>query len=215
MSLQPFNWSVVILGYWNLAILAPGRIADKIFRLEKGTKVPVMVPVDGNVPCQVEHPDRDIKVSAHPNRLMFELIKMNYDALKHAMDCAIEALTWLPETPVWAAGFNVNARTDKPSTEMVSYYAHKIDGMFADLGYEVTNYSLGRSLQYGDGMFNINIRGTSNNFEFLCNFHRESRNNEDLIEWLRTPIEQIEEKVTQVLQKFGLKIEDTNHDNSE
>lgn len=212
MALQPFNWSVVVLGFWNLAIFAPGRIAKKIFRLEKGTKVPVLVPVDGKVPCQVEHPDGDIKVSVHPNRLIFNLIKMDYDALKHAMDCAIEALTWLPETPVMAAGFNVNLRTDEPSAEMISMYAHNVNGMLADLNDEIAAYSLGRSLQFGNGKLNITFEGTSNHFKFLCNFNRDSTNNKDLVEWLHTPIKDIEQKVTQLLQKFELNIEDTSHD---
>jgi len=216
MGLQPFNWSVVVIGYWNLAILGPGRIAEKVFGLDKGTKVPVMVPIDMTVPCQVEHPNGKIRVAAHATRLEFSLIRMDYDALKNAMDCAVKALRWLPETPVQAAGFNVNHKTDRPSSAMIKMYVKDdIDHALGESGYDIAARSVARTLQYKTGKLNITVQGDVEHFEFLCNFHRDSKSNKDLIEWLSIPIADIQGEVTQLLEKFQLTVEETSHDDAE
>lgn len=215
MGVQPFNWSVVIIGYWNVAILAPGRIAEKVFGLQKGTKVPVMLPIDAMVPCQVEHPDGDIRVIASTNRLEFGLVKMDYNALGHAMKCAVKALSWLPETPVRAAGFNVNHKTDELSTGMVKLYAKdEIDYVLGELNREITARSIARTLKYDSGKVNITFRGDTNHFEFLCNFHQDSMENQELIDWLSIPVNQIETYVKELLGKFGLSSEETSNDDS-
>ncbi|MEJ2704900.1 MAG: hypothetical protein P8Z79_20880 [Sedimentisphaerales bacterium] len=216
MGVQPFNWSVVILGYWNVAILSPGRIAEKIFGLEKGTKVPVMVSIDATIPCQVEHPNGDIRVLAGPNRLEFVLVKPNYDALRHAMECAAKVLTWLPETPVHAAGFNVNHKTVDLSSEMVKLYAKdEIDHALGELNREIDERSIARTLKYENGKVNLTFRGNADHFELLCNFHRDSKKNQELIDWLSIPIHDIETYVTELLEKFGLRLEEPSNDDTE
>ena len=213
MELQPFNWSVIILGHWNVAILAPARVAVKIFGLDKGISVPVKLPLDAMLPTIVEHPDGDINVLVRPARLEFNLTKANYKALKHAMDCAIRALEWLPETPVQAAGFNVNYKTNSPSPKMVKLCAKDDTDMpLADLEYDIINRSVIRTLKKEQGSLNLNIRGDEDTFEFLFNFHRDSKGNSDLIEWLRTPIVSIQNEIKKILHKFNLDVEDTEND---
>jgi hypothetical protein len=216
MGFQPFNWSVVIRGYWNLAILAPGRIAEKIFGLERATSVPVKVPLDVTIPCEVEHPNGTISVAAHSTQLVFNLIVKDYNALEAAMSAACNALRWLPETPVTAAGFNVNYKTDELSEGMVKMYTKDdIDRALGELDYDIATRSVARTLQHKSGKVNITVRGDTNHFEFLCNFHRDSKKNEDLIEWLSTPIEDIRGQVTQLLEKFELNVEETSDDDPE
>jgi hypothetical protein len=215
MGLQPFNWSVVILGHWNVAIFAPSRIAEKIFGLPKGTKVKVMVPIDVTGPYLVEHPDGDIRVLSHPSRLEFGLIKMDYSALNHAMFCAAQALKWLPHTPVQAAGFNVNYKTDEPSSKMVRLYTKdEIDHIFVDFGSEITSRSITRTLKYETGTVNITFRGNTNLFEFMCNFHRDSNEVEELVKWLSFPENQIEGYVKKLLENFELSLQEPSNDDS-
>ena len=51
MNVQPSEWSVIILGAWNPAILTPGGIAQRIFKGACGEHpVDVQVPLDGLAP---------------------------------------------------------------------------------------------------------------------------------------------------------------------
>jgi hypothetical protein len=213
MGLQPFNWSVVIPGHWNVAIFAPGQIAEKVFELPKGTKVQVMVPIDVMGPNIVEHPDGDIRILSLPNRLEFGLVKMDFDALEHAMSCAVKAIKWLPHTPVQAAGFNINYKTDESSSEMVKLYSkEEIDHIIGDLGIEITSRSIARTLRYDPGKINITFRGNNNNLEFLCNFHRDSNKIQDLIDWLSIPKKNVEKYIKEILEKFGLSLQEPSND---
>jgi hypothetical protein len=165
------------------------------------------------LPTIVEHPDGDINVLVRPTRLEFNLMKADYEALEHAMTCAVRALEWLPETPVQAAGFNVNYKTNASSPEMVKLYAKDdTDLPLADLEYDIIKRSVIRTLKKEQGSLNLNIRGDEDTFEFLFNFHRDSKSNSDLIEWLHMPIVSIQDEVTKILQKFSLDIEDTEND---
>jgi len=85
ISLQLFNWSVVILGRWNLAILTPVRLSKEVFKLEPQTQIKVAVPIDGTSPYLVEHPTQKIRVAIDVSRLVINLTEMNYQALKDAM----------------------------------------------------------------------------------------------------------------------------------
>jgi hypothetical protein len=52
---QPFNWDVVIVGFWNRAILTPNGIAKRLFKLPEGSGIEVLVPVNSLEPSQVKH----------------------------------------------------------------------------------------------------------------------------------------------------------------
>jgi len=209
MSLQPFNWSVVILGRWNLAILTPARISKKIFKLKPQTQVKVAVPIDGISPYLVEHPTQKIRVEIDVSRLVINLTQINYQALQDAMLAGVNALKWLPETPISAAGFNVNFQTKSPTPNMAKLYCNAtFDNQLAELGHSITSWALTRSVSYNTGLLNIAVSGNPDYFELSCNFHRKSNENQDLIEWLEIAVSDVETQVTEVLKKLNLDLEE-------
>ena len=213
MGLKPFNWSVVIIGRWNTAILTPARISKKIFKLPKGTRVEVAIPTDGIMPYQVKHPDRNIILTAGAQRLEIRLCVMKYENLQHALEAGASALEWLPETPVSAAGYNLNFQTDEPSAEMIALYCNpQTDSLFAGLENPIEEWSLTRSMAFNDGFLKLTTLGKKGHFEMQCNFHRSSNENPELIAWLRKPAVEIEGEVDRVFSELNLEREENGNE---
>ncbi len=208
MSLQPFNWSVVIAGRWNVAILTPAWVAKKVFELKKGTQVSVLVPADGISSYQIVHPQKKIRVVPDTRRLEIKLTEMSYEAMGDAMTAGVHILECLSETPVQAAGFNIYFQTDKPTPEMIQMYENKAIVPLADLGYNVTMWTTARALNYKNGILNVTIQGRPDLFRLLCNFHRESNENRDLVDWLSIPVEQIKTEMAKLCESLELTLEE-------
>ena len=60
-----------------------------------------------------------------------------------------------------------------------------IDNALADLGYNITERSFIRTVQYKEGKLNVSVKGNDKYFELLCNFHRDSKSHQDLAAWHR------------------------------
>ena len=118
MPLTPDNWNVVVVGHWNRAILSPNGIAKRLFGLEDGTPVQVLIPLDVVGPYHVRH--EKITVIPSNDRLLVQPLHSTFENLMDAMSIARRALEDLPLTPVFAAGINLNYKSateiDVPAT---------------------------------------------------------------------------------------------------
>ena len=85
MGLQPADWSVVILGRWNRAILTPNGIAKRLFKLAEAKQVLVAVPLDGVSPYMVRHPTQQIVAMTDEGRLLVQVVRADYKVLGEAM----------------------------------------------------------------------------------------------------------------------------------
>jgi len=211
MAVQPADWSVVIVGRWNRAILTPTGIARRVFKLEDPKQILVAVPLDGVSPYQVRHPTHDIIAMTDETRLLVHVLKMDYDTLGHAMIAGKNALKSLPETPVVAAGFNINFEASEVESDLASLLTADVDSMLAGLDQTAVVRSVTRSYEYGRGQLNITVSGTPDKFTLACNFHRGSTAVEDLVDWLETPVDEAKRKVQQVLELLKVNLEEPPH----
>ena len=210
MSLHPYDWSVVIVGRWNPTILTPARIAKYIFKMEGDpARLEIGVPIDGVEPYQVKHPEDNIIVMADDRRLRIILIKMDYPTLDKAKSLAINALNWLPYTPLSAAGFNVRFQTTD-YLEKLDELTKKddIDEPLIRLYSKIADRSITRMLDYKNGKINLVITSKNGGYEVLFNFHQDSDDKDKLIEWLNTPIKDVASEVDKILKAFALNISD-------
>jgi hypothetical protein len=198
MNLNPFDWNVVIVGYWNRAILTPAGIGRRLFGLEEGTPVLVEVPMDGLGPHRVKY--SDLTVTAETGRLVVHADIPKYDLLDRARKAAILAMKSLPETPLIAAGFNVRVRIKDPSDELLTSLTSGLDNALSDAGFEIYSRSLRRKLKFKDGTLNLDVE-EGDDFRVIFNFDRQSSKKEDLIAWLQLPIAEIEDVVSSVFEK--------------
>jgi len=198
MSFKPTNWSVVILGRWNRAILTPAGMAKRLFNLPNETPINIEVPIDGIGPYRVKN--EKLIVSTDGTRLIIALEQQDYETLEHAKEIAIRALKKLPETPVSAAGFNIRFHSQTIGANLVSLTKSKIDELISDQDYTITTSILNRSLNYEQGHINLEIgEKPQGEYNILMNFERRSQSPTDLIEWLEKPMTNIEEQITKIL----------------
>ena len=209
MSLKPVDWSVVIIGRWNPAILTPGGIAKFVFNIQEPDpkRLEIAVPLDGVSPYQVKHPEENIVVLTDANRLLIRLTQMDYDSLGQALGAGIHALGSLPVTPVSAAGFNVSFHTSDCQAIMDMVNAD-VDNILSDLDYQIAARTITRTIKYNDGVINITATGKSDGQELVFNFHRASTSHEELIKWFEATPVAIEGQVKGILEKLNLEVEE-------
>ncbi len=215
MSLEPFDWNIVIVGRWNRSILTPGRIAEKIFELKPPTGIFVNVPLDGISPYMVKDPQQEIAIVTEYNRLIIQIVKMDYETVQKGLNAGLKVLEWLPETPLTAAGFNIRYKTSEVIQELIDIFPSPIDSKLGSIGYtQISARTVTRSIGYGNGVLNLTIVKDGEDFTLLFNFHRQSNSNDNLKEWMRTPVNTISETVQNVTEVLGIKIEVENNDRS-
>ena len=103
--------------------------------------------------------------------------------------CQVE---WLPETPLTAAGFNIRYKTSEVIQELIDIFPSPIDSKLGSIGYtQISARTVTRSIGYGNGVLNLTIVKDGEDFTLLFNFHRQSNSNDNLKEWMRTPVNTI------------------------
>ena len=205
---QPFNWDVVIVGFWNRAILTPNGIAKRLFKLPEGSGIEVLVPVNSLEPSQVKH--NGIFVRVEKSQLIIGTDKPSYEELIKVMKTGCNALQDLPETPVFAAGFNVRFKIDDyPEFEEITQSS--IDTQISDAGYEIVSRGVTRKIRRQGGILNLRVRKDEKD-EIITelNFHRDSNNITDLINWLSISEIDLRIEVTQILGTVSLRFEEIN-----
>jgi len=85
MALKPSDWSAVVIGRWNRAILTPRGIAQRVFRLPEGTPIQVLVPIDAVGMNSVIVKHGEFQATVDDSRLQIHLEHGNFDALERAM----------------------------------------------------------------------------------------------------------------------------------
>src|ERR1051326_5820594 len=111
MPAEAFEWTVVVVGAWNRAILTPSGVARHLFGLEGEPVVQVELPLEYQGPIKISY--GSLTVVPATDRIIVEMGDATYDNLGAACEIARRALEGLPETPVRAAGINLRYRTDE------------------------------------------------------------------------------------------------------
>jgi len=207
--LQPSEWSVVVVGSWNLAILTPNGVATRIFKVEPNTPLEVFVPIDGMAPYQIKSPDGDLVAMCDGDRLSIKAMTMTYETLAKAMAAAVNALEWLPETPYRAAGFNVNYKSDEQLDELTPALESRIDVPLAKADFTISGRATHRSLKFGEGTLKLSIGSdVGGGCDVRCNFHRGTNAREELVEWLQTPIKKVSDAVQRLFERLGIQVQE-------
>ena len=205
MASEPIDWDVIVVGHWNRAILTPNGIAKRLFKLPEGTGIEVSIPVNLLGPVQVKHDGVAVRVEAQ--RIIVAPERPSYDALKKAMATACNALKNLPETPVFAAGFNIRfeVRAEGLPLPLDKIGETALDTELSDAGYEIVSRGLTRRIRlkgstFEEGVVNLLVlKDETKPVRIELNFHRDSNTVADLVRWLDIPEQDLKEGVSKIL----------------
>ncbi len=215
MALRRLNWSLIVVGRWNRSILTPGGIAKRIFGLGDLEQMKVAVPMDGVSPYQVKHPTNNIIVSTEESRLRIQLDKCDYETLGYAMKAGWNALNSLPETPVLAAGFNIEFHSSESIPSLAQMIQTPADACLAKFNRgesEILAMSMSRFIRFRNGELRVILSEKEGGSKLRCNFHRSSSDVGDLKEWLQIPTDEIRDAVGNLLESLDLEIEEITND---
>jgi hypothetical protein len=179
----PVDWNIVILGAWNVAILTPSRIASRLFGLEPGTPIEILVDTEGRAPIRVKYDD--IIIEPSPVRLAITPQTPNFESLGRCIAIAQKALSILPETPFSAIGLNLRFKLDVIPDALIEAGESIIDNKLSDEGYILQDKELKRTIEWKDGVLNLNIQENKDSSALIgLNYHKNSSSPTELSDWL-------------------------------
>ena len=213
MSVEPFDWNVVIVGYWNMAILTPAGIASRLFQVEEGTNLRVQVSLDVLAPHKVQSPD-GVTVIPDSKSLIIEPRDTSFKCMESAIETAKRALEKLPETPVLAAGINLRFKVTDASTELTEAIRVGLDDRISDCEFSIRDRTLRRSVDFDTGVLNLGLDSDDDgHMVVLLNFEMRSKDSKSLVAWLDMPIAKIRQTTYQVLKDvFSIPWEESSDD---
>ena len=183
MPLTPKEWSVVVVGRWNRAILTPAGIGKRIFKLPEGTPMEVMIAIDAIAPPLVKH-DKMVVVAAS-DRLTIQPEICSFDELMKACDLASSAVKSLPETPLLAVGFNIKYTTEGYFEPVDRVLVSELDDLASDAHYGILERQVHRAFKWGEGKINFVAALTDDGARTVAlNFELHSDSSQEHIDWL-------------------------------
>jgi hypothetical protein len=156
MRIEPIDWNVVVLGFWNRAILTPAGIGRRLFHVEEGTPLQVEIPLEGLAPHRVRH--EGLIVTAESGRLVVATESPDFPSLEHAMAVAATAIDGLPETPLSAAGFNTRYHIHEPPNDLTTACMMSLDHRISEADLTICGRQVHRAVKFREGLLNLEIR---------------------------------------------------------
>lgn len=183
MAIEAADWSVVVIGAWNMAILTPDGIRRRLFELPEGSPIDIEVAVDRPGAFRVRHDG----VIVEPSSIGLTISGVACDMLTLARACEVgrRALNGLPETPVLAAGINFKYRISEMPDAVLDLLESPLDDKLSDEGLQIVGRVLKRVIQCENGVLNLDIvQGMELDGVAGFNYHLDSNKAEELAEWL-------------------------------
>jgi len=185
MQLEPFDWSVVVIGRWNRAILTPAGIGHRLFKVDEGTPLEVLIAIDALGPPFVKHDG--LTVVAGSDRLIVQPDALNSAGLEKACAIARNAISSLPETPLTAIGINLKYKCDDYFEPIDNALASDIDTRAAELELKRIESQLQNSYVFEAGRVNVMVAmGEDGKRTLAFNFELQNNKKDDHLAWLGT-----------------------------
>lgn len=198
MPLAPKEWSVVVVGRWNRAILTPAGIGKRVFKLPEGTPLEVMIAIDAIAPPLVKH-DKMVVVAAS-DRLTVQPEICSFDELVRACTLAGNAVRSLPETPLIAVGFNIKYTTHGYFEAIDRALASELDDRASDAQYRIVERQVHRAYEWERGKINaVAALADDGTRSIALNFELQSDSHSHHLEWLGHAAPAIQSEVQKVI----------------
>lgn len=201
MQLEPFDWSVVVIGRWNRAILTPAGIGQRLFRVDEGTPLEVLIAIDALGPPLVKHDG--LTVVAGSDRLIVQPDALNRDGVAKSCEIARNAISSLPETPLSAVGINLKYRCEDYFEPIDNAFTTEIDTRATELGLNRIESQLQQSYNFASGRVNVIVAiGEDGKRSLAFNFEWQTNKKDDHLNWLATSFDTLTPLMIKVAEEI-------------
>lgn len=182
MKPQLTNWTIVVAGSWNVAILNPDWFAQNVLNVPE---LMIELTVEG-LQAKLKYLHDDLIVIPQTDRVIFGCRRPDQISLAACERAAINLLNRLPVTPVTAVGINIGYEEANPPKEVASLFNLQDDQKFSAQDFVFISRSITRSIAFEDRILNFKAQHTDGGSIILfANFHKEVQNTEQAREALR------------------------------
>lgn len=210
MEPQIAGWNIVLVGAWNPAIFTPQWIAQNLFQIGDGREIPVQINFALNVDERVlKFDDQQLTIRITPGRLTLQPTQLENDSLGRVNLYATRILESLRHTPIIAAGFNFQYKSDDPSSLLMETMRGSDLSNLTDLGYEIRETQLAISMEglttCGNPRTKLMIKKslTDGAYTLDFNFHYGESSADELVRRISNGFTELRLRVTQLLNSYG------------
>lgn len=169
MKILLSEWSHVIVGSWNLAILNPQWVGTELFG---GEQIDVEMEIGAARPS-IRYIIGDVTVIPSPERVAFMSRNATDSAVASAENAARKLLQALPVTPIRAIGVNFGFVVDDVEPSAAALFGADDRAHWEAAGHPVESVSISRVIPFGERQLRLSLAYDDNQIIVKMNYHRE------------------------------------------
>lgn len=178
------DWTIVIVGNWNMAILNPDWVASEILEKEQ---VGIEALIGPGMPSYRYISDEFI-IIPRPDRVTISSTLTTPASLNRVESLACTVLEKLPVTPISAIGVNFGYMEEEV-IELAEIFAISDRMKIADAGLDVFESTIVRSMKFDEKMLNLRIsQKEDGNIRIHLNYHKAVSSAEEASGYIRDKI---------------------------
>jgi len=164
------DWTTVVVGNWNLAILNPTWIAGEVLEV---AEVEVEALIGPSIP-DFRYSSGALKILPRPDRIVVSPGSSDDAALERCQAIVLKLLELLPRTPISSVGINFGYIETEPSQELGSIFDLQDNDGISDAALQIRSTSVTRAIEYETWMLNYKISlDPEHHVAFHFNFHKD------------------------------------------
>ena len=206
--------SIVIVGSWNPAILQPEWLAHEIFSYPDQERVPVQMELSPRPGLPPRFTIENLTFVPDYERLTItpvtgEGIEIDDTTLNLMEEKALLVLDQLPHTPISAFGQNFEFTEEHPGDALLSVFELNDDfANHAQFTYTSASITVSTALQLDNRVLNFTRIFKDGRVTVKFNFHYKAATTREARDRLSNSIIDNYRIVTQLLESFGVSLED-------
>lgn len=198
------NWTIVILGKWNVSIFNPQWLTENIF---KQKQLLIDFPMVPRLPPRITG-DKVLLIPGE-DRLIIGPTELEKSVLERMEEVAIKLLETLPHTPITKVGINFGYKVEPVSEELHQRFANPDASAFADTELKTLSKSFKWSCESKKQIINMNFDLTGNELLIKFNFHSDSLGAEKAKDAIKGKVLAHKEEAESILDRiYKLKMEE-------
>lgn len=201
------DWTVVLLGHWNMAILSPEWVTKELF----GARETQVEMVFGVVPT-IRYIGQEFTILPHANRVIIAMSRWTPAAWQSLETAASKLLEALPRTPISAVGINFGFLEPDPDVELNRIFQFDDSAKLVERGRDISEFTIIRQLKRAERpILNLRMTQLGGSVKFHFNYHIDVTGAEDALGKLRGRPAIARAESEEILEQvYGLRLEAEN-----